>query len=97
VKRKFELAGREFWIEIISISDLNHLWPLARPVTASTLKKLLQNSEFKKVSITPTMPDVYVVLGGLLLKIPYRPFLTFAAQLYEVEEEVHLDWRVDGF
>jgi hypothetical protein len=97
MKRKFELAGKEFWIEVISISALNHCWPFAKHISASTLKQLLQQSDVKQIKITNTMPDVYIVLGSLLLKLPYRPFLTFASQLYEVEDNIKINWLRDGF
>jgi hypothetical protein len=98
MKRKFQLEDKEFWIEVISISDLQNYWPFFQSTTASKLKKLLlQTPGLKKIKITSTMPDIYIVLGRLLLRLPYRPFLTFAAQLYEVEEEFDLDWRQCGF
>lgn len=98
MRRKYAISDKEFWIEIISFSDLEYHPISAKPISATELKKYIQSRNYvREVFITSTLPNVYVQAGKSLFMISYRPFLSFVSNLYEVEEFVKLNWLVDGF
>jgi hypothetical protein len=97
VRRKYLLSDKEFWIEVVSLGDLKYGPVYAMPISATGLKKTLKTTTEREIRITSTLPNVYVEVGNDLYYLSYRPFLSFLAQLSEIEDWVKLDWLVDGF
>jgi hypothetical protein len=97
MRRKYLLADKEFWIEVIGFSELRFSPIYATQISAIGLKRFLRTCPYNEVFITSTLPNVYVQAGNCLFRISYRPFLGFVSHLYEVEEFISLNWRTDGF
>jgi len=97
MRRKYLLADKEFWIEVISFHELKFSPIYATQISASGLKKFLRTCAANEVFITSTLPSVYVQAGNCLFRISYRPFLGFLANLCEIEDFVKLNWLTDGF
>lgn len=97
MRKKYLLADKELWIEVISFCDLKFCPIYATHISASGLKKFLVTHHSNEVFITPTLPNVYVETGNYLFTIPYRPFLSFLSDLCELEEVITLNWLTDGF
>ncbi len=97
MRRKYLLADKELWIEVISIYDLNFSPIYATSISASGLKKFLITCHSTEVFITSTLPNVYIQVGNCLFVISYRPFLGFLSNLCEIEEFITLNWLTDGF
>ena len=97
MRKKYLLADKQFWLEIISLADLCKSPIHAKAISASDLKRRIVNTESIEVFITSTTPTVYCQIENHLFCVQCRPFLSLLTNLYEIEENIELDWRIDGF
>ena len=97
MRRKYSLSDKEFWIEIISFSELPYHPYLAKTITATGLKKHILASHVNEIFVTPTMPNVYIQAKNTLFMMPARPYLSFVSCLFFIDEAFELNWLLDGF
>lgn len=97
MKKKYLLENKEFWMQVITISELDIPPIYSKQVSASQLKKIVSTTEQDTISITSTLPNVYVCINDKLYCIAYRPFLCFISDLCQVEDQLELNWLTHGF
>ena len=97
MRRKYLLFDTEFWIEIVAVKDLEIHPFYATQTTATALAKFIRANYLTEITITSTLPNVYIHARNTLFFLPYRPFLSFVTSLHEIEEFVKLNWLTDGF
>ena len=97
MRRKYLLSDKEFWIEVVAFYDLKYDPIYAKQISASSLKKLFLCNYIKEICVTSTLPNVYVQTDRHLFMLPYRPFLSFLSDLYELEDSVKFNWLIEGF
>jgi len=101
MKGRYKCGNVDFVIEVIDADDLR-LSGVAEYIKPSNLKTLAQYEGLQRIYITSTMPDVFVRFVFDNHETPtycvkYRPFLSFAAQLEQIEPSQKLDWKKVGF